>query len=56
MRIAAYNGIDEMFSLNTLEAEVARLDQKIKPGSALNGQDFAKDVLAVAKATRSAIE
>lgn len=45
-----------MFSLNTLDAEVARLEEKIKAGSVPNGQDFANEVLAVAKAARSAIE
>jgi hypothetical protein len=43
------------FSLNTLDAEIARLEKKIKPGSILSGQDFADEVLAVARATRSAL-
>jgi hypothetical protein len=43
------------FSLNALDAEIAPR-MKIKPGSILSGQDFADEVLAVVRATRSALD
>jgi hypothetical protein len=49
------SGPKKMFSLNTLDAEIDRLEKKIKPSSKLSGQDFANEVLAVATATRAAI-
>jgi len=42
------------FSLNALDAEIARLEKKIKFGSL--GQDIADEVIAVARATRSALD
>jgi hypothetical protein len=42
------------FSLNALDAEIARLEKKIKFGSI--GQDIADEVLAIARATRSALD
>jgi hypothetical protein len=42
------------FSLNALDAEIARLEKKIKFGSF--GQDIAHEVIAVARATRSALD
>jgi hypothetical protein len=42
------------FSLNALDAEIARLEKKIKFGSI--GQDIAAEVIAVARATRSALD
>jgi hypothetical protein len=42
------------FSLNALDAEIARLERKIKFGSI--GQDIADEVLTIARATRSALD
>jgi hypothetical protein len=42
------------FSLNALDAEIARLEKKIKFGSI--GQDIADEVLTIARATRSALD
>jgi len=42
------------FSLNALDAEIARLEKKIKFGTF--GLDIADDVLAIARATRSALD
>jgi hypothetical protein len=44
------------FSLNALDAEIARLEKKIKPGSILSGQDFANEVLAVVRAARATLD
>jgi hypothetical protein len=41
-------------NLNALDAEIARLEKKIKFGSI--GQDIADEVLAIARATRSALD
>jgi hypothetical protein len=41
------------FSLNAFDADIARLEKKIKFGSI--GQDIANEVIAVARATRSAL-
>jgi hypothetical protein len=42
------------FSLNALDAEIARLEKKIKFGSI--GQDIAGEVLTIARTTRSALD
>jgi hypothetical protein len=42
------------FSLNTLDADIARLEKKIKFGSI--GQDIADEVLTIAPAIRSALD
>lgn len=42
------------FSLNTLDADIARLEKKIKFGSI--GQDIADEVLTIARAIRSALD
>jgi hypothetical protein len=42
------------FSLSALDAEIARLEKKIKFGTF--GLDVADDVLAIARATRSALD
>ncbi len=42
------------FNLNALDAEIARLEKKIKFGSI--GQDIADEVLTIARATRSALD
>jgi hypothetical protein len=39
---------------NALDAEIARLEKKIKFGSI--GQDIAEEVIAVARATRSPLD
>jgi hypothetical protein len=43
------------FSLSTLDSEIRKLEQKITPGSKLSGQEFADEILAVVRATRSAL-
>jgi hypothetical protein len=42
------------FSLNTLDAEIARLEKKIEFGSI--GQEIADEVLTIARTTRSALD